>query len=56
MLGFLLRRPTIPTLIMFPILIVVYVRLAHREEVMALEEYGEDYRRYIAKTPSWLPR
>ena len=28
MVGFLLQRPTIPTLLMFPVLVVVYWRLA----------------------------
>ena len=30
MFGFLLQWPTLPTLVMFPILVVVYVRLAKR--------------------------
>lgn len=32
MFGFLLQWPTLPTLIMFPVLVYVYVRLARREE------------------------
>ena len=32
MLGFLLQWPTIPTLIMFPILVVTYARLSIKEE------------------------
>src|SRR5690348_10636449 len=32
MLGFLVQWPTIPTLVMFPILVTMYVRLARREE------------------------
>ena len=32
MLGFLLQWPTLLTLVMFPILVTVYVRLAYREE------------------------
>jgi len=56
MFGFLLQWPTIPTLVMFPILVVVYVRLAKREERMALEEFGEAYRRYMETTPAWIPK
>ena len=56
MFGFLLQWPTIPTLLMFPILLVVYVRLARREEAMALQEFGERYRDYQARTPAWIPR
>ena len=38
MFGFLLQWPTLPTLLMFPILIVVYARLATREEQQAESE------------------
>src|SRR5215831_3601542 len=56
MLGFLLQWPTLPTLVMFPILVVMYVRLARREEREALAEFGEAYARYAATTPAFLPR
>jgi protein-S-isoprenylcysteine O-methyltransferase Ste14 len=56
MFGFLLQWPTLLTLIMFPVLVVMYVRLAHREEQDALRQFGDDYRRYMAATPGWLPR
>lgn len=56
MLGFLLQWPTLPTLIMFPILVVMYVRLARREEHKALAEFGEAYARYAANTPAFFPR
>ena len=56
MLGFLLQWPTLPTLAMFPILVVVYVRLARREERDALAQFGDAYARYAAVTPGWLPR
>jgi len=56
MFGFLLQWPTIPTLIMFPILVVVYVRLAKFEERQAVAEFGEAYLDYMHKTPAWLPK
>ena len=56
MFGFLLQWPTLPTLVMFPILVVVYVRLAKREERFALEEFGEVYQRYKEATPGWMPK
>jgi len=56
MLGFLLQWPTLITLIMFPILLVMYVRLARREEQEVLAEFGEEYARYAAVTPAFLPR
>ena len=56
MLGFLLQWPTLVTLIMFPILVTMYVRLARREEREVLSEFGDKYRRYVARTPAFLPR
>ncbi len=56
MLGFLVQWPTILMLIMFPILVTMYVRLARREEKDALAEFGEEYARYAAHTPAFLPR
>jgi len=56
MFGFLLQWPTISTLVMFPILLVVYMRLAKREESIALEEFGDTYRQYMEITPAWIPR
>jgi protein-S-isoprenylcysteine O-methyltransferase Ste14 len=56
MFGFLLQWPTIPTLVMFPILVVIYVRLAKREEQMALKEFGDEYSQYMERTPAWVPK
>jgi len=56
MLGFLFQWPTLITLIMFPILVTMYVKLAHREEKEVLEEFGEEYRRYMDSTPAFIPR
>jgi protein-S-isoprenylcysteine O-methyltransferase Ste14 len=55
MFGFLLQWPTLVTLLMFPILVIMYVRLAHREEREALAEFGEAYTRYAATTPAFFP-
>src|SRR5918994_3628294 len=56
MLGFLLQWPTLVTLIMFPILLTMYVRLARREEREVLTEFGEKYRSYMVSTPAFFPR
>src|SRR5207249_1373260 len=56
MLGFLLQWPTIPTLVMFPILLYMYGRLAHREEEEVRAHFGEEWDRYAAKTPPFIPR
>lgn len=55
MIGFLFQWPTFPTLIMFPVLVVMYVRLAQKEEKEALTVFGERYARYMGFTPSFLP-
>ena len=54
-LGFLFQWPTLLTLIMFPILVAMYIHLAHQEERDALAEFGEEYARYAAVTPAFLP-
>jgi len=56
MLGFLFQWPTILTLMMFPVLVYMYVRLARREEREVLTEFGEAYARYAAQTPAFLPQ
>ncbi len=56
MLGFLLQWPTLLTLAMFPVLVVMYVRLARAEENEALAEFGAAYRRSMAEVPAFIPR
>jgi protein-S-isoprenylcysteine O-methyltransferase Ste14 len=56
MFGFLLQWPTIPTLVMFPILVTMYVRLTRREEAEARSEFGAAYAHYAAVTPAFVPR
>lgn len=55
MFGFLLQWPTLLTLLMFPILVVVYMHLARSEEQWALAQFGDEYRRYMAGTPAFFP-
>jgi len=56
MFGFLLQWPTILTLAMFPVLVVMYVKLAKREEADAIARYGPEYLDYAARTGRFLPR
>jgi len=56
MLGFLFQWPTLITLIMFPILVTMYVKLARREEREVLAEFGDECRRYMLTTPAFFPR
>jgi protein-S-isoprenylcysteine O-methyltransferase Ste14 len=56
MFGFLLQWPTILTLVMFPVLTVMYVRLARTEEQDARAAFGDTYDRYAAEVPGFIPR
>jgi protein-S-isoprenylcysteine O-methyltransferase Ste14 len=55
MFGFLLQWPTLITLVMFPILLLVYAKLAKREEREMLAHFGDAYRTYCEQTPAFLP-
>lgn len=56
MTGFLLQWPTILTVLMYPVLVVMYVKLARIEEKESREYFGEAYDRYKEKTPGFIPR
>ena len=56
MIGFLLQWPTLPTLVMFPILVWVYRRLAIGEEREVRLEFAETWDAYAARTPRFVPR
>lgn len=56
MIGFLLQWPTIPTLLMFPVLVLVYTRLAKAEEREVAARFGDAWRTYAAATPGFIPR
>lgn len=56
MFGFLLQWPTILTLVMFPVLVVTYVRLAHKEEHSMQREFGAVYDNYARATPAFIPK
>ena len=56
MLGFLFQWPTLLTLIMFPILVVVYLQLAKHEEADAQKEFGEAWDAYARETPAFIPK
>lgn len=55
-LGMLFDWATLPMLIMWPIMAVLYYRLAVREEKDMLAEFGQKYADYMARTGRLLPR
>src|SRR5215472_1020421 len=56
MFGFLLQWPTIPTLVMFPVLVAMYLHLARKEEAEARAEFGSAYANYARNVPAFVPR
>lgn len=56
MIGFLLQWPTIPTLVMFPVLVFVYTRLARSEEREVAARFGPAWADYAARVPRFVPR
>jgi len=56
MFGFLLQWPTLITLVMFPILTLMYTRLSKLEEKEMERTFGQTYRNWASKTPSFIPK
>ena len=54
--GQLVHWPTIPTLILFPIIVWAYVRLTRKEEQEMVERFGDQYRTYQNQIPMFFPR
>jgi methanethiol S-methyltransferase len=55
-LGMLCEWATLPLLIMWPILTVLYYRLARREEAEMEQQFGDANRQYRSRTGMFLPR
>ena len=56
MVGLLTQWPTIPTLLMFPVLVFTYGRLAIGEEREVRAMFGSDWDAYAARTPRFVRR
>lgn len=56
MVGFLLRWPTLPTLVVFPVLVHVYWRLARAEEREVADRYPDDWPVYARRVHRLRPR
>ena len=54
-LGMIFEWATIPLLIMWPILAVLYYRLAKKEELDMEKEFGREYIEYKRRTSMFLP-
>ena len=56
LLGFLLQWPTLLTLVMFPILLIMYGRLAVTEELEMRKRFGVEFDAYALRTPRFFPK
>ena len=56
MIGFFLQWPTLVTGLMLPVLLVMYWRLAKREEREVASLFGDAWRHYAARVPAFLPQ
>ncbi len=54
-LGMIFEWATIPLLVMWPILLMVYYRLARKEEEDMQKEFGDAYIEYTRRTGMFLP-
>ena len=55
-IGSLIQWPTILTLIMAPFLIIIYYKLAKREESDIYKKFPKQYAQYAKKTPMFIPK
>lgn len=54
-LGMMLEWLTLPLLVMYPVLVILYYRLAKREELDMEAEFGDAYRAYRTRTAMFIP-
>ncbi|MZP31039.1 DUF1295 domain-containing protein [Heliobacterium undosum] len=53
--GMIFEWATLPMLLMWPFIAVMYYRLAKREEQDMIREFGEEYVMYMQKTKRFIP-
>jgi protein-S-isoprenylcysteine O-methyltransferase Ste14 len=56
LLGQLIHWPTIITLLLFPVIVAAYYRLAKKEERTLAERFGADFEDYRKRVPMFFPR
>ncbi len=54
--GQLIHWPTIPTLVLFPLIVAAYYTLARKEEKVMIASFGDEYRVYVEKVPMFFPK
>ena len=54
--GMNLEWTTFFTFLLYPVIVVLYYRLAKSEEKYSEEQFGEEYRKYKSSVPMFIPR
>jgi methanethiol S-methyltransferase len=54
-IGLMVQWPTLVTLLLWPVMVAVYYRLAKREEKGMIEQFGERYLEYMKSVPAFFP-
>lgn len=53
--GMMVEWATLPLLILYPVMIGMYIRLAKKEEQDMIAEFGDEYKEYMKKTKMFIP-
>lgn len=53
--GQIVHWPTVITLVLFPVIVLVYVRLARKEEKDMVGRFGSAYQDYMQRVPRFFP-
>ena len=53
--GFLIMWPTLPTLLLAPLLVARYILVAREEDKELEEKFGDDFSRYKERVPAFIP-
>ncbi|MBW4055618.1 MAG: isoprenylcysteine carboxylmethyltransferase family protein [Proteobacteria bacterium] len=48
--------PTLFSVVLFPVIVIVYYKLSRSEEKKVIKEFGDEYRSYMQRTPMFIPR
>ncbi|MAT71044.1 MAG: hypothetical protein CMJ58_16140 [Planctomycetaceae bacterium] len=54
-LAFMIQWPTLTPLLLWPFVIGIYYRLARQKKQIAIDAFGDRYRKYMEQTPIFFP-
>lgn len=54
--GQIIHWPTIPTILLFPFIVLAYLHLARKEEQLMLVRFGDEYSIYMKRVPMFFPK